>query len=120
MFLFLIRYLWRVWMDKSYFVTYNKLVYKSVEELVDIFLGNNTYLSKIAENILIEYDYFFSNTFDNELLLKIVDKLELESVWYLAKYPIDNPIRKVAYDKIMQIIAKEEQQSSSRKLKIIK
>jgi len=91
--------------SKTYFVTYNKLLMKNIDELIDIALySSNSLLENIALRILIDYDYLLNNSIGYDVLNSLVDKMNVEDLWQLMIYKDEYIVSIIARNKILSII----------------
>ncbi len=82
------------------------------------FETNNTYLKVIAKNVLIETGIMDYNV-NIDLLSLFVDTLSITDLWELAKS--NNPIvKRVAEDKVFDIMDKIEIENNSNNIKLVK
>lgn len=107
-------------MNRFYFINYNNLFFKDTNSLIEIFLDLKNPLRIIAKDILVNDNRLFDNSLEEALINKIIDKLYLEDLWYLASFNRKYLISKLCFNKIMIILDEYDVIERRRLIKVLK
>lgn len=91
-------------MNKFYLVNYNRMFTENTISLIETYLYGLEELQSIAHDVLINDYRLFDNTIDSDLLVKVLDKIEIEDLWYFASFSRHFKISQLAFQKLMQVL----------------
>ena len=100
--------------DKTIFVLKNKLTMISDNDLIFKCLDNNYLIASLAREELVSRHPVYLN-FDDEVLLKIIDKLSIEQIYELAITNVDTRLCILAYNRLLDILDEYDRIHEDRK-----